>query len=289
MRHYGLFLLVLAGALAASSLPHLGGQSEPAQTPLPQGRTRLVPPAIPPSPFGVDSTNQRNAVSIEFRPAVDMAPSDRRLAADYESAVAEHAGNSGFDLSSQNWSYQQIVCPALPGHLFLQYTRNNGVGDVTVFSASIPRGQIGRVRIVPILKRSYSLFSPAPINALTISAFNHIRAEEPVETRNANWLGTGLCYAALAGAHPRVPLPQPEFVVNTSISADTAHMDTLFKGGEVLHFADAASVPRPMEWSMTFTAQGRLIKATHVPAEMIHTGALPSTSSTIRTWDLPRD
>ena len=105
--------------------------------------------------------------------------------------------------SKGQWSYQQVVCPALPNHLFLQYTRNNGVGDVTMFTASIPRGGEGRVRIIPILRRGYSLFSPAPINALTISAFNHIRAEEPDGT-SSNWLGNGLCYAALAGAHPRI-------------------------------------------------------------------------------------
>ena len=71
---------------------------------------------------------------------------------------------------------------------------------MSVFSASVPRNGAGRVRIVPILKRGYSLFSPAPINALTISAFNHIRAEEG-EAANSDWLGNALCYAALAGSH----------------------------------------------------------------------------------------
>ena len=73
---------------------------------------------------------------------------------------------------------QKIACPRLTNHLFVQFTRNNGNGDVSIFSASIPRNGMGRIRIVPILKRSYSLFSPAPINSMTISAFNHIRSEE---------------------------------------------------------------------------------------------------------------
>ncbi len=108
------------------------------------------------------------------------------------------------------WNATQVVCPALPHHLFLRYTRNNGTGDVTVFTASIPRNGDGRVRIIPIQRRGYSLFSPAPINALTISAFNHIRAEEPDDQRAANWLGNGLCYAALAGGHPRMPDPDAD-------------------------------------------------------------------------------
>jgi hypothetical protein len=94
--------------------------------------------------------------------------------------------------------------PALPEHLFLRFTRNDGAGDVSLFSASIPRGE-GRVRIIPIQRRGYSLFSPAPINAMTISAFNHIRDEERSD-QAPDWLGTGLCYAALAGAHPQAAL-----------------------------------------------------------------------------------
>ena len=288
MTRSGLLLLVLANVLVALSPQLICAQSPVSPAPLPQGRTRMVPRAIPPSPFGTESSPLKAAVSIEIRPVADMEQSDRLLAANVESSVAEHAANSGFDLNSGSWSYQQIVCPALPGHLFLQYTRDNGTGDVTIFSASIPRSQMGRVRIIPILKRSYSLFSPVPINALTISAFNHIRAEEP-DPWTSNWLGTGLCYAALAGAHPRVPLPQPEFVVNSQVPAQTAHLETHVEGGEVIHFADAAALPRPMEWSMTFTAKGKLVKATHSPADMIVTRPGPQSSATIKTWALPQD
>ena len=284
MTRSGSFILLLAVSLAASPASVLRAQSV---APLPQGRTHIVPPGIPPAPFDPSSDHAHPAVSIEFRPAAHMLPADRELASNAESSVAEHAARSGFDMNSGDWSYQQIVCPALPGHLFLQYTRNNGAGDVTVFSASIPRGQSGRVRIVPILKRSYSLFSPAPINALTISAFNHIRAEE-ADPHPSNWLGTGLCYAALAGAHPRVPLPQPEFVVGAHVPAETAHLDTHTQGGEVIHFADATALPKPMKWSMTFNANGKLVKATHVPVDLVVTRPVPDTSGTIKTWNLPQ-
>ena len=288
MRRFRLLQLVLALALVAAAPHTLRAQSTASQASLPQHRTRLVPPPIPPSPFPANSAHMRPAVSVEFRPANRMSQADRSLVENSEPSLAQHAANSGFLLSSGNWDFQQVVCPALPGHLFLQYTRNNGVGDVTVFSASIPRGSEGRVRIVPILKRSYSLFSPAPINSLTISAFNHIRAEEPA-TANSDWLGTGLCYAALAGAHPHVPLPQPEFAVNTRIPAQTARLDVHTGGGEVIHFTDAAALPRPMAWSMTFNAKGKLVKATHSPAEFIDTKADPKASATIKTWSLPQD
>lgn len=123
---------------------------------------RLVPPPVSPTPFSTDASTRHSAFSVEFRPADRMTEADRLLAADAESSIAEHAGLNGFEFEQGRWSYQQVVCPALPHHLFLQYTRNNGVGDVTVFSASIPRGGEGRVRIIPILRRSYSLFRPRP-------------------------------------------------------------------------------------------------------------------------------
>ncbi|MGA8042894.1 MAG: hypothetical protein WCA37_08840, partial [Terracidiphilus sp.] len=85
-----------------------------------------------------------------------MNAKDRLLAANAESSIAERAARLGYDLASGRWTYEQIVCPALPNHLFLRYTKSVGAGDVTQFSASIPRGSEGRVRIIPILKRSYS-------------------------------------------------------------------------------------------------------------------------------------
>src|ERR1035437_1701964 len=159
-----------------------------------------------PMPFPPGSETPGPAASLEFRApeflqVAQMSPQDRDLAADAESSIGERAGFAGLEFNQGKWNYQQVVCPVLPNHLFLQFTRNNGAGDASVFSASIPRGGDGRVRIIPILRRGYSLFSPAPINALTISAFNHIRAEEH-PAKAPEWLATGLCYAALAGGAP---------------------------------------------------------------------------------------
>ncbi|MFZ0745456.1 MAG: hypothetical protein WAM85_13680 [Terracidiphilus sp.] len=216
-----------------------------------------------------------------------MTRRDLNLAADAESSIAEHAGLNGFEFEQGKWNYQQVVCPALPNHLFLQYTRNNGVGDVTVFTASIPRSGEGRVRIVPILRRGYSLFSPAPINALTISAFNHIRAEEP-EGASSSWLGNGLCYSALAGAHPRIPSADGELPGAGPAVGFSAVMEIPIHGGEIIRFADAGAKPRPMEWAMTFTHKGRLINAKHFPAPLIAEKPVPQNSPVLKTWAVPQ-
>jgi len=247
-----------------------------------------VPELVVPKPFPTNGQIQIREFSIEFRPADQMTEQDKLLLANSEASIAEHAGFAGFELDQKKWNYQQIVCPALPNHLFLQYTRNNGEGDVTVFSASIPRDGEGRVRIVPILRRGYSLFSPAPINALTISAFNHIRAEEP-STGSSDWLGNGLCYAALAGAHPQIVSPDAVPRINKPIPALMAVLDVNLdaKNEEVIRFADASAIPRPMAWSMTFSRSGKLIKAKHSPAPMSTIVPVSEQPAAAKSWKVP--
>ena len=174
----------------------------------------------------------------------------------------------GVEFNQGNRAFQQLVCPALPNHLFLQFIRNNGTGDATVFSASIPRNGEGRVRIIPIQLRGYSLFSPAPVNALTVSAFNHIRAEEHVGQTH-DWLGTALCYAALAGGHPQAWTPSEITVGNKLSTAMPSVLEIPNRGGAVIRLTDVASAPRPRVWTMTFDGKGKLLKAGHARVGLV--------------------
>ena len=249
---------------------------------------RTVPAPVEPRPFPSKAARQTPMYSVEFRSEDQLSTQDRLLIADAESTIAEHADFLGLGDQGSGWNYQQIICPTFPNHLFLQYTRSNGENDRTVFSASIPRNGTGRVRIVPILKRSYSLFSPAPINALTISAFNHIRIEEG-EAANSDWLGNALCYAALAGAHAEIRPPDAVPVPHKPIPALTAAMDISSQphGQQVIRFDDAAAHPHPMEWTMTFTRNGKLIKATHRPASVLTAKAVSQKSAVNHTRQVP--
>ena len=216
---------------------------------------------------------------VWLRSEDEMTAQDRAEAANAEAVIGEKAAFLGLGWDQGKWTYRQVVCPALPNHLFLAYTRNNGVGDVSLFSASVPRGGEGRVRIIPIQMRGYSLFSPAPINALTISAFNHIRAEERAAGAAVpDWLGTALCYAALAGGHPQAArLKGLNDRANAAgaeedakeVSAPPAMLEVEVDGGATLSFADVAASPRPMEWTMIFDRKGTLLKAKHAPAELV--------------------
>ncbi len=219
------------------------------------------------APFAVDS--RRTARSLQVVDANEMTSHDRDLVADAESSIQERAGFENLEFNDGAWTYKQLVCPALPNHLFLRFTRHDGERDMSMFSVAIPRNGEGRVRIVPIVRKGYSLFSPAPIGALTIAAFNRIRREEKYETP-ADWVGTGLCYAALAGADPQAgeleswssetgPLPKT-IPPTLSIARD---------GGAVIQFADLSTGPQPREWKMTFDRKGKLLKASHGPAYLV--------------------
>ncbi len=239
---------------------------------MPPGRTKNVPPPnANPGPFDLNRRGRRSEHSIQVLPEAQMSAADRDLVANWESAIQEHAGFENLDFDVNGWTYQELVCPALPKHLFLRFTRNDGARDMSMFSAAIPRNGDGRVHIIPIVRKGYSLFSPAPIGAMTIAAFNRVRTEEG-EGASADWLGTGLCYAALAGANPQTGAgaPDPEKGEDTELKLTIP--PTLVVGTEgtaVIRFADT-STEHPMEWSMTFDSKGKLVKASHGPVSIAH-------------------
>ncbi len=188
-----------------------------------------------------------------------MIAQDRDLAAGEQSTIRARAELAGMEFGKGKWTYQQLVCQALPGHLFLLFEANKGPGDVSLFSAVVPRGGKGQIRIIPIERRGFSLFSPASVNPITVSAFNHIRADE-APTGNADWLATGLCYAALAGAHPLTsPLPKQSSDATTSLTFPPTLVVGV-AGEATVRFVDVAAAERPMQWTLAFDASGQLLK-----------------------------
>jgi hypothetical protein len=191
-----------------------------------------------------------------------MTEMDRHLAASAEQSIREGATMEGIEFDKGKWSYEQLVCKALPDHVFLLFHENNGAGDRSLFSAAIPRSSVGRVRIIPIQRRGYSLFSPAPVNALAIAVFNRMRAEEPA-SKPADWLSTGLCYAALTGGHPDTsPLAKKSADANLGLSFPPT-IEVQGDGGAIVRFVDAAASRQPMQWALTFNSKGRLLKVAH--------------------------
>ena len=232
------------------------------------------------TPFPINAHTGRRE-ELEFLAPEQMTAADRDLALANEAEIARRAGLQGFGLAHAgsgegSWGYEQAVCPVFPDHLILEYSRSNGANDVTLFSAVIPRGGEGHVRVIPVRRRGYSLFTPSASNALTLNDFNHMVKEGGAGV-SPDWLTLGLCYAALAGGHVRASLlPQtasdevyPLFL--------PAKLTVSAKGDAQVHFVDVTPHTKAMDWILTFAPNGRLLKVQHkVSSELLEKPLKPT-------------
>lgn len=219
--------------------------------------------------------------AVEFRAPGQMTEADRELEAGAESSIAARARVDDLAFDQGEWTYRQIVCPALPNHLLLRFTRNNGARDQSMFTASIPRHGEGHVRVIPVIRRGYSLWSPAPIDSATITAFNRIRREEGSDA-GTDWLQTGVCYAAIAGANPVAGPLNPGATAAPNGHQTVlpfAEMEIPAKGGAIVRFTDLASAPHPKLWTLIFSPGGTLLKVQREPAAAIAHWQVPSEHS----------
>jgi len=238
-------------------------------------KTRPVPATEIVAPFSLDASPAESANPVEFRSESQMSEMDRNLAASAEPSIREGATMAGIDFNTGKWSYQELVCQALPGHVFLLFDENNGAGDRSLFSAAIPRSGAGRVRIIPIQRRGYSLFSPAPVNALAIAAFNRIRVDESA-SNTADWLATAWCYAALTGSHLEAsPLPSKSADANLALSFPPTIEITSY-GNAIVRFVDVAAARQPMQWALTFNSKGKLLGVARSATPLYDVKLLPS-------------
>jgi hypothetical protein len=221
----------------------------------------IHPKAAPPMLFPLNAKTVR-VEKLEFRAPEQMTAADRDLAEANQGEIARRAGLQGFDLErGAGWGYEQAVCPVFPQHLILEYSRDNGRGDVTLFSAVIPRGE-GHVRVIPVRRRGYSLWTPASSNAITLNDFNHMVVEGH-EGLSPDWLTLGLCYAALAGGHVRAALVAQTPAEEVYPLLTPAKLTVSGKGGAEMYFADATPHVKAMDWVLIFAQNGRLMKVKH--------------------------
>src|SRR5580692_8528470 len=85
---------------------------------------------------------------VVVRPADAMKQEDKDLAASQAAAIRQRAEFNDLGFNEGDWQQSQLDCPAFPQHLLLRFTRNRGAGDVSMFTASVPRGKEGRVRVI---------------------------------------------------------------------------------------------------------------------------------------------
>jgi hypothetical protein len=245
---------------------------------------REIHPVPTPTPFPIDA-HTRTLSALPFLPPERMAMADQELVAANQMEIARRAGLQGFDLErgdGAGWGYEQAVCPVFPDHLILDYSRSNGAGDVSLFSVVIPRGSAtgGHVRVIPVRRRSYSLWTPAASNELTVNDFNHM-VKEGGKGVDPDWLTLGLCYTALAGGHVRAALVPATAADEVYPLFVPAKLSVSGMGGAQIHLADLTHYPEPkakaMDWVLTFAQSGRLLKVKHEVADEVYERPLPAT------------
>jgi hypothetical protein len=242
---------------------------------------REVHPKPTPTPFPIDA-HTTTIPQLAYLTRDQMAAADAELADANEAEIARRAGLQGFNLDRESgWGYEQAVCPVFPDHLILDYSRTNGSGDVSLFSVAIPRGSAagGHVRVIPVRRRSYSLWTPSSSNALTLNDFNHM-VKEGGNGVDPDWLTLSLCYAALAGGHVRaalVPASPAEEVYPLFLPAK---LTVSGSGGAQIHLVDvthyADTKARAMNWELSFAQSGQLLKVKHTVADEVFQRPLPT-------------
>lgn len=252
-------------AISVSCVPCIS--QAPTVPPPPGIQPRPVPETQVVPPFAVSTSASKEAKAVEYRPEAQMSAEDLDLVARDRLSIEEGADFAGMQWNQSKWNYDQVVCPVLPDYLLLLFRSQGSQGNESLFSAAIPRRSAGHVRVIPILRHGFSLYTPASTNPLTIAVFNQLRASEP-SSRDADWLTTGLCYAALAGAH-LVVSPTANKGADETLSWDTAPtLEISSKGGAIIRFVDATVARQVVDWGLIFDAKGRLLKVTLTPEAM---------------------
>ena len=289
MKHFGILaaafivtVILLSSAhcdaQAATDSSNSGQQTKPVPSELSgtSYKSRPIPQVEVLPPFLINPSASAKTNPLEYRSKDQITETDRSLTETAGPKIREEASLAGIEFDQGKWSYQQLVCKALPDHVFLLFRQDNGPGDVSRFSAAIPRGSGGSVRVIPIERRGYSLFSPASINAITVAKFNRIRADEP-QNKSADWLATALCYATLAGARPEIsPAPKKSENATPGLSFPPT-LEIGSDGGATVRFVDVASARQPTQWALTFNPQGQLLKVVHFPAPVYTVQQIPQT------------
>lgn len=273
----------IALAILLGVIP-VAGQSAPEK---PSIWDQYLPPTHPASglPFPAGSQKKGPVDPVEFLPFQIISDADRAFVAAHRRQILRSAALEGFDLSEGRWEFEQIRCPVFPGHLLLKYTRAEPGGSASIFTVAIPRGG-GPARAIAISRRGNSPYVRASTDAMTISVFNHIREEENSQG-TPDWLETGMCYAALAGAEPK--LPQAGFSTGGEIMPvnDEAVLEIPLKGGAVIRFFDTSVGPAPRVWRMSFAGDGRLESADCRSSLRMKTTILPPPLTEPRGTPLP--
>jgi hypothetical protein len=264
--------LLMACCLAGASVSAVAQEAPPAAA-LPRQQS---PAAIAgehnglPVPTDAEQEEALNAhlVTLPLRTAAEMTDEDAALLARREADVSRAAAFYGFDISdSHSWTYQQVVCRALPEHLILAFTNQTSPKGPSRFVAVVPHDS-GDVELVADVTHGLLPYRPAWKSSNAYSVFNRMvvaeRGEHAVRS-NSHWLNLAMCYVAVAGGTiPQVADPLDDLAASEALAkrdGSTPIIRIGDHGAADVAFSDVQQPRRTANWTLSFDRDGRLKKA----------------------------
>jgi hypothetical protein len=237
----------------------------PGVTPVPIATTPLfAPPSV---------------ISLEHLEPGQMSAADYEVVSNLSPELSKQAALANFDISNPAWHYQQIVCPAFPGYVFLAFTHGADETGSSRFVAMLPRNS-ARVRIVSTYAHGILPFDASWNRPGTFEVFNGMLSQERGTTplsHARNWLMIAVCYAELSGYPVQVlnysPVPgpsldllrldanQPQMMIESDQSADVT-------------FSDVSRPTITTNWTLHFNRHGEITSASKSLAHQSPTIAL---------------
>lgn len=235
-------------------------------------------------PIPAQSVASSRPITLERRSSFQMDAADASLVKSQRQAISDEALFFGYDLRSGTWSYDQVLCPAIPDYLVLHYRGRYRNGTTSLFTALVPRA-VGRVMVVPVLYRNATPYGSAAAAERTISVFNRVvpapTAQEAIQL-DGNWLGLALSFAAVAGAEPTIPktpAPNHDFVRAPLADAATARHYRV----EDLQFSDLIGPNQYTIWNISLNDVGRVVKASESTTPIPYAPETPETAAETET------
>jgi hypothetical protein len=226
-------------------------------------RHRNGPP--PPGEEEKTAALEAHTSTLPVLGAGQMNAADRALLQQREVAVSSAAAFYGFDISDSRWTYQQIVCRSLPDHMMLNFENDSVEHGPSHFVAVVPANG-DKVQVVTDYAHGLLPFHAAWEKSAAYQAFNQMITTDRGERElgpSSHWLNLGMCFAALAGHLPRVPVPKESVEASEALTKRNGITPIILidpgKDAQV-YFSDI-SAARTGNWRLRFDNRGRLTKA----------------------------
>jgi hypothetical protein len=205
-------------------------------------------------------------IALDHLEPNQMSNADYEVVSNLSAELSKQAALANFDISSPAWHYQQIVCPAFPDYVFLEFTHGSDESGSSRFAALLPRND-AKVRIVSTYAHGLLPFEASWNRPGTFEVINGMLRQERGTTplsHAPNWLLIAVCYAELSGYPVQVlnvlpnPAPtldllrlganRPQMVIGADQSADVT-------------FSDVSRPTITTNWTLHFDRHGQITSA----------------------------